>query len=182
MLTILYFYKSSWALFWSTVKLLGNSFILSDFALWVVDWIWSCAQSRAIRSPLRRQAFWELYPMSCEWQVSTLWLVEMGTAAGSLWGLGAAILSQAVFSHVFLEEYSTEPSKGNLCRLLSFSLCVALSSLVLYWFYLLPSPWTLSPISSTQENTFQAIMKGTVNQIKLLHKWKNEQRTLKWLL
>lgn len=48
----LYFYKSFWALFRDTVKLLGNSFILSSL-LWFVRWAWIRVQSITEARPSR---------------------------------------------------------------------------------------------------------------------------------
>lgn len=107
-LIILYCYKSSRAL------LLGNGLILLDLALWVVSWICSSVQSRAICSPLVRQ---DLSKNSTQSLVnyrllhSAWWKEALFLALSECWVL---LSSLRWFSHIyFLKSVLLNTQKGS---------------------------------------------------------------------
>lgn len=76
---VLYFYKYSWTLFWVTVKLLGNSLILSRFDFSIILWHQNNHSSMTnCVSPLRTP-FWVL----CPWpRFATGWWEHSPFSAG----------------------------------------------------------------------------------------------------
>ena len=153
MLENIFFHKDSWALFWNTVKILGNSLILSGLAF--KDQIDQCLVQNNICSPTKTKPF-QILKLEAPWimRLSALasdnrnympcpgWTPEIFPFMLSTWLFPWHALSNT--------QLKTQVGPSTVLWSYLFLYSVLLLTAIPCKLYLLWPPWTSSSVSSNQ--------------------------------